>query len=452
MMQSLPRRQFLRRTAVAGAAASLGFPSILHAQNKGDKLRLAMIGVGGIGGSHTGMAHKAGDHVVCCAEVDSNNLKNVKQDGRWPGATVYSDYREMFDKEAKNFDAVMIGTPDHHHYPATVLALNHGKHCYVQKPLTHTMWEAKQLADYATRAKVATQMGNQGHANEGNRVIYEYVRNGLLGEIPEIHCWTNRPVWPQGITKPQGEDPIPANLNWDAWIGPAPMRAFKAGVYHTFKWRGWWDFGGGALADMACHTTDCVFWSMDPGHPTSVELVDVEKANDDTFPSKSHIKFTFPAKDWRPGFVMHWYDGGWKPPRPKDLAEGKEIPNTGNYFMGSKATLQVTGDYGDSPRIVPEERHKEIGKPARILERSPGHYEEWRLASLGQKPITFPGSNFSYSAPFSSIILLGNVALKAGKGEKLAWDGQNLRFTNNASMNQHLTKPYRQGWDFKLEV
>ena len=392
---------------------------------------------------------------MCYTEVDDLRAENVTS--RWPEARGYTDYRKMFEKEAGNFDAVMVGVPDHSHYPATVLALQHGKHCYTQKPLTHTVWEARELGRWAKKASVATQMGNQGHANEGNRVTWEWIRAGALGDVSEVHICTNRPVWPQGLNRPEGRQPVPPTLDWESWIGPAPDRPYVGGPtptdrgpYHPFVWRGWWDFGNGALGDMACHTADAMFWAMDPGHAKSVEVVELEGATSEQFPTASVVKFRFPKNDWRPGFDFYWYDGGKRPPRPTDLEEGRDLPATGAVFIGSKATLVVGGDYGESPRIVPDAKMKEIGKPEKKLERSPGHYEEWRLAALGEKPVDFPGSNFSYAAPMSETILLGNVALRMGPGIKLEWDGPALRFRNHPEADKFLNKPYREGWDFRL--
>ncbi|MEZ5305004.1 MAG: Gfo/Idh/MocA family oxidoreductase [Verrucomicrobiales bacterium] len=416
-------------------------------QNKGDKLRVAFVGVGGIGGSHTGMAHSKGDICNCFCDVDTTRMENASK--RWPKAKAYQDYREMFEKEKDNFDAVMVGVPDHHHYPATILAMQMGKHCYTQKPLTHTIWEARELLKaYEANPKLVTQMGNQGHANEGNRLMVEWVQQGKLGDIKEVHCWTNRPVWTQPRTTPEGADEIPANLNWDCWIGPAPMRKFKKDIYHAFQWRGWWDFGGGALADMACHTMDCVYWALDPGAPTKVEVIECTDMPEGNFPAKSRLKFTFPAKGDRPGFDFYWHDGGLKPDHPAHLEEGRDLPNTGALFIGSNASLMSSGDYGDSPRIIPETKMQEIGKPEKTLDRSPGHYDEWRAACLGEKPREFAKSNFSYSAPFSEVVLLGNLALRAGKGNTFGWDSANLKVTGMDELNQYVNKEYREGWKF----
>lgn len=472
------RRSFLKTAGAAGlAASSLGFPNILHAQNKGDKLRIAFVGVGGINGRHTEDTKKAGDIVVAYCDVDKSRLDNYekyKDDPNWKDAKGYQDYRKMFDEQAKNIDAVIVGTPDHHHYPATALAMMAGKHVFTQKPLTHTVWESRQILLGLEKYKVATQMGNQGHANEGNRRIYEYVNSGILGDITEIHCVSNRPIWPQGGPRPTGEDPVPAELDWDLWIGPAPMRPYKKDVYHPFAWRGFYDFGGGALADMACHTMDSIFMSMNPGYPLDVEVLEINGHSDDMFPTGSIIRWTYgpgklPNGQDRPGFVVYWYDGKLKNEAGEDVmalervakAIGEEklkmpdgrvqkIPTSGNVYVGTKESLLVTGDYGDRSRIIPEANMQKIGNPPKLLERSIGHHEEWRQAALGNKPLDFPGSNFRYAAPFTETILLGNVALRVGKGKKLEWDAQNMSFKNSPEANQWLSKNYRSGWEFKL--
>ncbi len=496
-MNTHSRRRFLRNSAAAGVGI-LGAPAILHSQNKGDKLRVAFIGVGGINSRHINDTRTHGDICAAFCDVDSSRwggiasaAKQLEKDGQdelakhWKAAKGYRDYREMFEKEAENFDAVMIGTPDHTHYPATVTALNHGKHVFTQKPLTHTVREARQLAEATDKYKLATQMGNQGHANEGNRLIASYVKGGHLGDITEIHCFTNRPIWAQGMNRPKGSDPVPDSLLWEAWIGAAPMRPYVAswgddeaefknkrgGPYLPFNWRGWLDFGGGALADMACHTMDSIFMSLDPGYPTHVEALNVDTLTDEAFPKGSTLKWTFGPKGDRPGFDVYWYDGtdneytdkdGKKRrhPRLEELAEGSRLATSGNLYVGTKRKLLVTGDYGDSCRIIPETAHKELAaelkektgdyRPARVYEKSIGHHTEWREAAIGNKPYDYPGSNFKYAGPFTETIQLGNACLRF-PGESLAWDGPGLRFSNSEAANKLITKAYREGWDFKLD-
>ncbi len=471
MNQKTNRRSFLKAAGAATAASTLGFPSILHAQNKGQKLKLAVIATGGKGGAHLDSIKKAGDLVVAHCDVDTGRQGMVPKE--WPESKFYQDYRKLFDAEVKNFDAVMVATPDHHHYLPTALALSNNKHCYTQKPLVHTPWEARQLLNGVKKYKVATQMGNQGHSNEGNRFIYEYVNSGMLGDVAEIHCVTNRPIWPQGNPRPEGEDQVPANLDWDLWIGPAPMRPYKGKTYHDFAWRGFYDFGGGALADMACHTMDSIFWSMNPGYPKSVEVLEIYKHSPDMFPSGAIFRWTFPAGKLpngqpRPELVIYWYEGkllkdGKEVPalervrRPAKLAADRKMPQSGNVYFGSKNDLLIQGDYGDSPRIVTAEGEPAIGKPPQLLPRNPdgagdyGQYMDWRHACMGEKPWDAPGSNFTYSAPFTEAILLGNIALRVGQlGKKLEYDAEKMRFTNSDEANKYITKEYRKGWDFKL--
>jgi predicted dehydrogenase len=407
-------------------------------------VRIAYIGTGGIGRAHLEHTAELGVRCHCFCDVDRRNFAEAVK--YFPKAQGYQDYRRMFDKRHKDFDAVMIGIPDHHHYPATIIAMQLGKHVYTQKPLTHTVWEARKLTEAADRYKVVTQMGNQGHAGEGWRLVYEWIRSGALGQVTQVHTWTNRPIWPQGIERPEGQDPVPAELDWNVWLGPAPVRPFKKDVYHQFRWRGWWDFGAGALGDMACHTMDGLFWALDPGYPTAVEPIAAGAVNSETFPKAAVIKWEFPARGGRPGFVAYWYDGGLMPPLPPELEPGRRLSETGNLFIGTKASIIVQGDYGDSPRIFPESKMQEIGKPPQLLERSPGHMTEWVMAVAGEKPMDYARSNFAYAGPFTEAVLLGNVALRVGR--RLEWDGASMTFTNVPEANQYVTKEYRAGWRF----
>lgn len=452
------RRTFLKRAAAAGATWSIlpafgcagagrrTAPLAARAPetipDSFPDLRVAYIGTGGIGGHHLEETVKLGVQCPCYCDIDTRRYKKYAE--QYPAARPYQDYRVMFDREHKNFDAVMVGTPDHHHYPATIIAMQLGKHVYTQKPLTHTPWEARQLTHAARHYKVATQMGNQGHADEGWRLVYEWIHSGALGDITAVHTWTDRPIWPQGVERPEKEDAVPAELDWNLWLGPAPLRPYAEGVYHPFNWRGWWDFGAGALGDMACHTMDGLFWALDPGHATAIEPVARTAVNDETFPKASIVKWEFPARGPRPAFVAYWYDGGLMPTIPRELEFGRRLPSTGNLFMGTKASLLVSGDYGNSPRVFPEKRMRDIGKPPQLLERSPGHVKEWVMAAAGVAPRDYPKSNFAYAGPFSETVLLGNIALRLGR--RLEWDGPRMKFTNVPEANQYLTKEYRAGW------
>jgi predicted dehydrogenase len=495
-MNKLSRRDFIKSSTAAASVSLLGAPAILSAESKGDKLRVAFIGVGGINKRHITDTITHGDICGAYCDVDTSRYNNIPEGiaslessgnswlaKQWKAAKGFQDYREMFDKAADSFDAVMIGTPDHSHYPATVMALEHGKHVFTQKPLTHTVWEARQLAKACDRYKLATQMGNQGHANEGNRQIAAYVQGGHLGDIKEIHCFTNRPVWPQGFKLPKGGDPVPETLDWQNWLGPAADRPYlgdrgldaerarkRGGAYLPFNWRGWLDFGGGALADMACHTMDSIFMSLDPGYPTHVEALNVDTMTDSAFPKGSTLRWTFGATDKRPGFDVYWYDGTdnaytdkngnpRRHERLEEIAQGAELANSGNLYVGTENTLLVTGDYGDSSRIIPDAAHRAVAsklrektgdhRPARVYEKSIGHHTEFREAAIGNKPYDYPGSNFKYAGPFTETIQLGNVCLHF-PGKKLAWDGPNLRFKNSKKANKLISKEYRKGWDFKL--
>ena len=449
-MGNIQRRDFLRGTSIAAAAALTGRAL---AQDKkppakaplSDNLpRIAFIGTGGMGGGHVKTFDKMGIVCPCYCDVDIGRQKDAAK--RFPDAKAYQDYRVMLDKHAKDIDGVAIGVPDHHHYPATIIAMQLGIACYTQKPLTHTCWEARELTKAAKKYKVATQMGNQGHAGEGWRLVYEWINSGMIGEVKEIHSWTNRPIWPQGMDRPKGKDDVPDALAWDNWIGPAPMRPYKKDTYHSFKWRGWWDFGCGSIGDMGCHTMDGVFWAMDPGYPTAVTPIAIQNFKNDAFPAGSIIKWEFPAKGKRPGFDAYWYDAALLPPRPPELEASRRLPKTGNLFVGTKATILVQGDYGGSPRIIPEPKMKEIGKPPKMLERSPGHYQEWYMAVKGEKPIDFPKSNFAYAGPMTETIALGNVAVRAQ--QRIEWDGPNLKVTNCPKANEYVTKEYRKDWKF----
>jgi len=461
------RRTFIKSAAaVAGATVVAGMAGCAQskparykpgAERKSllaprrDKLRVAFIGTGGMGGSHLETTKDLGIVCPCYCDVDTNRMGKAAE--LYPDAKAYQDYRVMYEKEADNFDAVMIGIPDHHHYPATILAMQLGKHVYTQKPLTHTPWEARKLAEAAAKYQVATQMGNQGHAGNGWRLVYEFVHSGAIGEITEVHSWTDRPIWPQAMERPEGEDAVPANLDWDLWLGPAQKRPYKgpangkgAGPYHWFNWRGWWDFGAGALGDMACHVMDGVFWVLDPAHPTSVEPMAVSRMTKEAFPKAAAIKWEFPATKKHRPFNAYWYDGGLFPQVPAELEIGRRLPDNGNIFIGTKGAMLVSGAYGNSPRIIPETKMKEIGKPPKMLDRSPGHAQEWIMAARGEKPLDYPKSNFFYAGPFTETILLGNIALRVGR--RLDWDGEKMQFTNCPEANQYVSKEYRAGWKF----
>jgi predicted dehydrogenase len=441
------RRNFLKQTAMAGAGL-IAAPAILRtAKANQQKLRFAFVATGGMGGGHLHFAESE----TCVAYCDVDR-------GRWgriaelaPKAAGYTDFRKMFDKHAREIDAVVVATPDHTHAAASMLAIRNGKHCYTEKPLTWSVHEARVLAEATAEHKVATQMGNGGHANEGNRRVVEYVRSGILGDIKEVHTWTNRPVWPQGVARRPPAKLVPANLDWDCWLGPAPYRDYHDGL-HAFAWRGWFEFGCGAVGDMGCHTWDCVFWAMDPDYPSTVELIKIEGRNEETFPTRCHFKWAFPAKGNRPAFDACWYEGGMKPDVPEEMLkdparEDKNLPGSGSLFVGTKGKMLVAGDYGENPRLIPESFHRDAGAPPRILERSPGHKNEWIMACRGERPWNYPGTNFAeYAGPLTEVMLLGAIAQRIGEaGFKIECDpvGRIIK-TKEALAFAH--REYRQGW------
>ncbi len=443
MKHSISRRQFLKGVAGAGVVA-VAAPRILSAASPNEKIGYAFVGTGGRAGAHLGVANNRDGICVAFCDADKNRWGKMPQ--KWPDAGKYTDYRKMLETHEKEIDAVVVATPDHNHAPASLMAMRAGKHVYCEKPLTWSVAEAREMAELAAEKKVATQMGNQGHANEGNRLVVEWVQSGMLGDIKEVHTWTNRPVWPQGISKRPPSKPAPDHLNWDAWIGPAPFREFHDGL-HGFKWRGWLDFGCGAVGDMGCHTWDCVNWALDPDYPSAVELIAIEgDGRPETFPKKSHFKWYFPAKGDRGPVEAHWYSGGMKPEIPEGTGIDKLV-GSGNLFIGTKATLYVRGDYGNSPRIVPEAKMKEIGKPPKKLERSPGHKKEWVMAVKGEKPWDFPKSSFLYGGPMTELMLLGCIAIRKGEpGYKFECD-PTARKVLTADAAALVSREPRKGWD-----
>jgi len=447
MDRRISRRYFLRGAAVAGGAVAVGPYLVNAADLKKDKLRIAFVGTGGQGGAHIGLAES--ETCPCYCDVDKGHWDGISKMA--PNAKTYTDYRKMFDNHMKDIDAVVVTTPDHSHAPASMYAIKNGKGCYTEKPLTWSVQEARALATATREFKVATQMGNMGHANEGNRLVVEYVRGGTLGTIAEVHTWTNRPVWPQGIAKRPPAKPVPANLDWDSWIGPAPYREFHDSL-HGFNWRGWFDFGCGAVGDMGCHTWDCVFWAMNPDYPTEVELLKIEGRNTETFPKNCCFRWKFPAKADRPAFDAYWYEGGLKPTVPQEILddparEKKELPGSGSLFIGAKGKLLVEGDYADSPRLIPESFQKQIGRPTKILPRSPGHKQEWLAACRGEKPWDSPGSNFAtYAGPLTEVMLLGAIAQRIGQvGFKVECDPLQ-RIIKTKETLAFAGRTYRQGW------
>jgi predicted dehydrogenase len=442
-----------RRDFMGGAAAAMAFtiiPSHVLAQPPSEKLNVAAIGAGGMGAGNTRACAAAGANIVALCDVDDKRVNEAGTYKQFPKAKRYKDFRKMLDNE-RSIEAVIVATPDHFHTVAAMAAMRRGKHVYVQKPLTRLVSEARALTEAARKYKVVTQMGNQGHSGDGVRDICEWIWAGVIGEVREVHAWTNRPVWPQGIDRPKGEDPIPDTLDWDLWIGPAPMRPYVDGVYNPFNWRGWWDFGGGALADMACHVLDPVFWALKLKYPISVEA-SCTPVNNETFPLASIVHYEFPEREGMPPAKVHWYDGGLKPERPEALEPGRPLNQESSnvLFIGSKGVLRC-GEYGGGPQLLPFSRHREFSRnrPPKTLKRiKTSHEGNWIEACKTGGQAT---SNFDYAGPFTEMVTMGNLAIRPENvGKKLLWDGENMRVTNDEKANDYVQMHYRKGWSLEM--
>ena len=450
-MSNITRRQFIKRTAAFGAVASIGFPSLIRAHGLNEKLQVGFIAVGGRGGAHTGAAHGEGCQCIAFAEVDKTRWGGVHGKKGWEQAAGYTDWRKIFENHGKQLDVVFVATPDHNHFAPSMTAVSMGIHCYTEKPLTWSVREAQLLAAaYARNTKVVTQQGNQGHGDDGWRKAYEFIKAGAVGDVLEFHTWTNRPVWPQGGDRPAGSDAIPVTLDWNAWIGSAPMRPYKKDVYHSFNWRGVVDFGSGALGDMACHTTDGIYAIMKPGYAATAEPIIMTAPVKDQYPAGMVVKSTYRAKGSQPGFTTYWYEGKkadgtpFMPDNPEELAiDGRKLPRTGNLIIGTKGKMLVTGDYWNTPLLIPEARRRAFGRPKQLLERSPGHHKEFFMACRGEKPREFSQSNFGYSGPMAANIQLGNLCARAGKKLVLNEAGE---ITSDPKINDMAWREPRKGW------
>lgn len=357
-----------------------------------------------------------------------------KQSGKWRGCAAYADFRPLLEKE--DVDAVMIASPDHTHAVITMAALKKGKHVYCEKPLTWSVYEARQVTEAAQKAKVATQLGNQGQATEEARLVCEYIMDGAIGPVHEVHVWSGPRFWryPTWEGRPPETPPVPEGLDWDLWLGPAPDRPYHP-AYHPWTWRNWWDFGTGLLGDLGCHKLSTVFKALKLAHPSSVEAssTKMDREHPEVYPLGVLARFEFPARGDMPPLVLHWYDGGLKAPRPKDLEPGRPMGDV--IYIGEKGTLM-------NHRLIPEEKMKAYGRPPRKLPRSPGHHKEWIDAIRGGEPA---GANFvDHAGLLTELCLLGNVALRADR--KLYWNGPEMKFIGDTEANQWLHRPYRDGW------
>ena len=423
------RRRFLESCTTAGVTL-LAAPAWLRGKSLNEKLNVAFVGVGGKGESNLGGL--AGENIVALCDVDENTLN--KAAAKHSAARKYRDFRRML--EQKDIDAVVVTTPDHVHAAAAMAAMQLGKHVYCEKPLTHDVWEARQLTQAARKYKVATQMGNGGHASERLRTAVEWVQAGVIGDVREVHAWSNRPIWPQGVSRPSETPPVPRHLGWDLWLGPAPERPYHP-AYHPFKWRGFWDFGTGALGDMGCHIIDAAFWALDLTAPRTVEA-ECSGINEETAPKWSIIRYEFPNRGEKPPARLTWYDGGKLPPRELlELKPDQKLDDNGSLFVGEKGKLLL--DYRGVRRIPDL---KDFEPPAKKIPRSPGHYVEWINACKGKGKAM---SNFDYAGPLTETVLLGNVALRVG--QKIEWDATKLEARNAPTAAQYIRREYRRGWN-----
>lgn len=471
-MSKKSRRDFLRTGAMATAGFFivprhvLGGPGYIAPS---DRLNIAGIGAGGKGASDLSEFAKSPKvNIVAMCDVDEAQAAGSMK--RFSKAKFYYDYREMLEKEKNNIDAVSVSTPDHTHAVATLAAMQLGKHVYVQKPLTHDIYEARMLTEAAKKYKVVTQMGNQGGSGDGVRSMKEWYDAKLIGKVTKVYAWTNRPVWPQGLAKPGGIHTVPSTMKWDLWIGPSKYEEFNP-AYHPFNWRGWWAFGTGALGDMACHIMDPIYRILPILYPNEVECslpnqftaAWTEAGYIDSCPPASIIHLNYPRLDGKGDIKVTWMDGGLLPQRPEELLPDEEMGNWdgGVIFEGTKGKM-MCDCYGGNPRLLPTSRMKEAKLPKQTLKRVPeGHYVQWVNACIAGYGNAETSSPFEYAGPFTESILMGNLAIRSwmiknpkltGWGDKylgrkkLLWDAANMKITNFDEANQFVKREYRTGW------
>jgi len=482
-IKSSTRRDFLKTSALAAGAITFGVPALLRGQNLNSKVNIAGIGINGKGSSDIEAC--ATENIVAICDVDKN--RSAGKVAKYPGARFFTDYRKMLEEMGNSIDAVNIATPDHTHAVIASAAMRLGKHVYCQKPLTQTIYEARYLRNLAREKKIITQMGNHGSAADGLRRAVEVLQSGLIGRAKEVHVWTNRPIWPQGLPRPTSADPIPEGFDWDLWIGTAPMRPFKKDVYHLFNWRGWMDFGTGALGDMACHTVNMPFRGLQLGAPSVVEA-ETSMCNGDSYPLSSRIRFEFPVRTPAseqkgaslllrkpasiPGTTLWWYDGGkpkegdpyrhdesCKPPKEvtaEVAAFRGEVPRSGCLIIGEIGQVFSPDDYGaeffvklnDETKFTSYKNHPAVKEIPQTIPRNPfhssdGQHPEWIAAIKENKPEQCY-SRFDIGAELTEIMLLGCVAIRCGK--KIEWDSAAMRVTNAPEAAHFIKRDNRAGW------
>lgn len=434
------RRAFLTRTAATAGLFTIVPRFVLGRANEtppSEMLRVAGIGAGGQAMHDLGQVSQ-GARIVALADVDDERAAKAYE--RWPEAVKYRDFRIMLEKEADNIDAVVVATPDHVHAVAAMAAMRLGKHVYVEKPMAHNLSEVQRLREAAREYKVVTQMGNQGHSMRGCYQVKQWIDDGAIGEAREVQCWTNRPTWPQGLNRPADTPPVPPTLDWNLWLGPAPERPYNP-AYCPRNWRGWWDFGCGALGDMGCHVLDAPFFALELGAPTRVTC-EGNGGTPESGPVSSTVRYAFPARGNRPEVTVTWFDGGILPPRPAGIPEDARLGDNdgGSLFIGSKGII-TAGTYGMAPKLLPKELDDAYVKPKLERDRSKGHQLDWVEACKSGAATT---SNFEYAAPLTEMVLLGALAQRLNG--VIEWDAATRQITNNPEANAFLTREYREGW------
>lgn len=433
------RRDFLAVTAAAGVGFwASGGASAAQPQRPGpnERLNIAVIGAGGRGRANLAAVGQTENIVALC---DVDDLRAAESYRLYRKAPVYHDYRVMLERQ-KNIDAVIVATPDHTHAHASILAMRLGKHCYTEKPLCHSIAEARLMKETAIKHKVATQMGNQHTANNDLRRAVEIVQAGALGDVREVHIWTNRPIWPQNLARPKQTPAVPKTLDWDQWVGPAPMRPYH-NAYVPHDWRGWWDFGTGALGDMGCHTMNMPFMALRLGLPTSVVAELDTPLSNETAPLGCKVTYQFPARGKLPAVTLYWYER--RRPEAK-LLHGQKFADSGAVLVGTRGSLYSSSDYGANLRLLPEKNFRDFKDPNPTLPRSPGHHREWLEAIRGGRPAM---SNFvDYSALLTEVVLLGNVAIRVG-GKRVVWNAEKMQAVDLPAADAFIRREYRKGWE-----
>ena len=437
--KNISRRDFIG-TAAAGIAAFTIVPRhVLGGTGHtppSERLNIAGIGVGGQGRNDIKrISNDNAENVVALCDVDERHAAETFE--LFPKAKKYRDFRKMLEKQ-KDIDAVLVATPDHTHAVATMAAIKMGKHVYCEKPLTHSVYEARQIAKAAREHNVATQMGIQLHATEALKVLVEILRTGAIGNVHEVHLWSNKPQNKRmGSERPKETPPVPPTLDWDLWLGPAPIRPYHP-AYVPYTWRAWWDFGCGRLGDMGCHIIDPAFWALKLDYPKTIEAQSTP-FNNETYPVASIVRYEFGPRGDMPPVTIYWYSGGIYPWRPEELEDARKLPEEGGLYVGDKG--KIIAPHWAGPRLIPESKMKGFKTPEPFLPRGTNHYQEWVQACKGgPKPL----ANFDYAGPLTEMVLLGNIAIRTGK--KLVWDGPNMQITNVPEANQYISRQYRQGW------